>query len=222
MGVNLYLLDRRKAVLLIGGSKQTVGTLRRFFKVTELDDERAAEREAAARIRPSPAAALIMDIHKLSLAADPGRSVPAHLLLGWDEGRGSVTDFGWDYLPKLGYAVRDPVTCTYTLYEEDGGLLHTISKTHANERGLIDAEGRLIPHGQPRITACLSVRPYIPNYVEADCTFDSGAGDRLLVAASHDAPPPETWFIGKTPREVASYPAKSQGPLRPRQSHLET
>jgi len=31
MGVNLYLLDRRTAVLLIGGSKQTVGTLRRFF-----------------------------------------------------------------------------------------------------------------------------------------------------------------------------------------------
>ena len=219
MGVNTFLLDRRTAVLSIGGHRQTVGTLRRFFKLTELDDARAAEREAAAHLSPSPGAVLLMDISELPLAANAGKSVPAHLVLGWDEGRGSVTDFGWDYLPKLGYAVRDPATSTYTLYEERDGLLHTISGTCARERGLIDADGRLIAHGQPRITACLSVRPYIPDYVEADCTFDSGAGDRLLVAASHDAPPPETWFIGKTPREVASYPAKNQGPLRQRQSH---
>jgi hypothetical protein len=88
MGVNTFLLDRRTATLLIGASRHTVGTLRRFFKLTELDDERAAELDAAALITPSPAAALVMDITKLPLAGEPDRPVAPHLVLGWDEGRG--------------------------------------------------------------------------------------------------------------------------------------
>ena len=118
MGVNIFLLDRRTAVLSIGGTRQTVGTLRRFFKLTELDAERAAERDAAANVIPSPVAVLLMDITDLPMATAPEQPVRAHLVLGWDEGRGSVTDFGWDYLPRLGYAVRDPATSEYTLYEE--------------------------------------------------------------------------------------------------------
>ena len=212
MGVNTFLLDRRTVTLLIGGSKQTVGTLRRFFKLTELDDERAAERDAAAHITPSPAAALVMDITELPLAGAPDKPVPAHLVLGWDEGRGSVTDFGWDYLPRLGYAVRDPASGNYTLHERRSGLLHPIDALHARELGLLGADGELIRHGQPRIAACRSVRPWIPGYAEAECTFDTGAGDKLLIVTPDDQLPPESWFVGKRPMDVRRYQRDSGGP----------
>ena len=122
MGVNTFLLDRRTAVLVIGGSRQTVGTLRSFFKLTELDlgEGRVAELEAAARITPSPTAAMIMGLTELPLADKPGKPVAAHLVLGWDEGRGSVTDFGWDYLPQLGYAVRNAATRRSSRPRRDG------------------------------------------------------------------------------------------------------
>ena len=83
------------------------------------------------------------------------------LVLGWDEGRGSVTDFGWDYLPRLGYAVRDPAGGSYTLQEERAGLLHVIDDRRPRELDLLAAGGELIRRGQPRITMCRSVRPYI-------------------------------------------------------------
>ena len=174
MGVNLYLLDRRKAVLLIGGSKQTVGTLRRFFKLTELDADRAAERATADRIRPSPVAALIVDVSELPLATDPEKPVPVHQVLGWDEGRGSVTDFEWDYLPTLGFAVRDSATDTYTLHEERNGLLHAIDENRARELRLIDSGGSMTRQGQPHIAECRSIKRYISGYVEADCTLEDG------------------------------------------------
>jgi hypothetical protein len=178
MGVNTFLLDRRIVTLLIGANRQTVGTLRRFFQITELDDERAAELDAAARIRPSPAAVLVMDITELPLAGEPDKPAAAHLVLGWDEGRGSVTDFGWDYLPGLGYAVRDPVAGNYILHEERAGVLHTIDAARARTLLLLGQDGELIRRGQPRITTCRSVRPYIPGYAEADCTFDSMSRSR--------------------------------------------
>ena len=79
MGVNTFLLDRRTATVRIGERRHTVGTLRRFFELTELDEERAAERDAAAGITPSPVAALIMDISKLPLADEPAiRGVGGH------------------------------------------------------------------------------------------------------------------------------------------------
>ncbi len=212
MGVNIFLLDRRTVTLLIGGSKQTVGTLRQFFKITELDDERAAERDASAAIRPSPAAALVMDITDLPLAGEPDKQVAAHLVLGWDEGLGSVTDFGWDYLPRLGYAVRDPTSGNYTLHEERAGLLHSIDDRRARELGLLGAGGELIRHGQPRIATCRSVRPWIPGYAEADCTFDTGAGDKLLVVIPDGQLPPEAWFVGKRPMDVQRYRQNSAGP----------
>ena len=212
MGVNVFLLDRRAVTLLIGASKQTVGTLRRFFKITELDDERVAERDAAARITPSPSAALVMDITDLPLAGEPDKPVAAHLVLGWDEGRGSVTDFGWDYLPQLGYAVRDPADGSYTLHEERTGLLHAIGDRRAHELGLLDAGGELIRHGQPRIAACRSVKPWIAGYAEAECTFDSGAGDKLLIVTPDDQLPPESWFVGKRPMDVRRYQRDSAAP----------
>ena len=117
MGVVKYLLDRRTVTVRIGDSRQAIGTLRRFFKITELDEERNAELEAADGIRPSPVAAMIMDESEFALASDPTTPVRSHLVLGWDEGMGSVTDFGWDFLPELGYAVRDPASGEYTLFE---------------------------------------------------------------------------------------------------------
>ena len=52
---------------------------------------------------------------------------------------------------------------------------------------------------------CRSVRPYIPGYAEADCTFDSGVGDKLLIVTSDDQLPPETWLVGKRPMDVERY-----------------
>jgi hypothetical protein len=212
MGVNLFLLDRRTITLLIGGSKQTVGTLRRFFKLTELDDERAAERDAAAHITPSPAAALVMDITDLPLASEPDKPIAAHLVLGWDEGRGSVTDFGWDYLPRHGYAIRDQASGNYTLHEHRAGFLHPIDGRRARELDLLAAGGELVRHGQPRIATCRSVRPWIPGYAEADCTFDSGAVEKLLIVTPDNQLPPEEWFVGKRPMDVGRYQQNLAGP----------
>ena len=208
MGVNTFLLDRRTATLLVGGKKQTVGTLRRFYKLTELDDARAAELDAAACIRPSPAAALIVDISELPLAGAPDKPVAAHLVLGWDEGRGSVTDFGWDYLPQLGYGVRDSSNGHYILHEERAGLLHAIDDRRACELNLLAASGELVRHGQPRITVCHAVRPYIEGFAEADCTLDDGREEKLLVRTTGDDLPNPAWLAGKKPMEVETYRPK--------------
>lgn len=212
MGVNTFVLDRRTATLLIGSGRHTVGTLRRFYKISELDDERVIELDAAARITPSPAAVLLMDITELPLAGEPDKPIAAHLVLGWDEGRGSVTDFGWDYLPRLGYAVRDRTDGNYALHEERDGRLHTIDDGRARELGLVNDAGELIRHGQPRITRCRSVKSYIAGYAEADCTFDSGDDDRLLIVTPDGQLPPETWLVGKRPMDVARYQRDLAGP----------
>ncbi|MGE4048148.1 MAG: hypothetical protein AB7F35_25045 [Acetobacteraceae bacterium] len=217
MGVNIFLLDRRTATLFVGGSKQVVGTLRRFFKITELDDERATELDATIRVTPSPAAALVVDVSELPLADMPDKPVAAHLVLGWDDGRGSVADFGWDYLPQLGYAVRDRTTGHYTLHEERAGVLHPIDHWRARELGLVTTAGELVRRGQPRIVACRSVTPFIPGYAEADCVFDSGVTNKLLIATPDGEIPPEAWVVGKRPMDVERYRPNLTGP-HPRRS----
>jgi len=65
MGVNIFILDRRLVSLRIGGFDQDIGSLRRFWKITELNQERADELkalEAAAAAVPSPRAALVVDV----------------------------------------------------------------------------------------------------------------------------------------------------------------
>jgi hypothetical protein len=212
MGVNTFLLDRRTVTLLIGASKQTVGTLRRFFKLTELDDERLAELDAAARIAPSPVAALVMDISDLPLASEPDKPVAVHLVLGWDEGRGSVTDFGWDYLPRLGYAVRNAATQEYCLFELRDDLLYPIDANRALELGLLDGSGRLIRRGQPVITGCHNIRPFLDRYADADCTLSSGATETLMTIIEGGSLPPAEWFIGKRPMDVQRYRRNPAGP----------
>lgn len=210
MSVNTFLLDRRTATLMVGGTKQTVGTLRRFFKLTELDDERAAELEAAERTTQSPAAVMLMDIHEIPLATEPEQPIAVHLVLGWDEGRGSVTDFGWDYLPQLGYALRDPSTQVYTLFERRDSRLHPIDAARAWELNLLDSADHLVRHGQPRITECRGVKPYISGYAEADCTLETGRDDKLLTATAENRLPPAAWFVGKRPMDVRRYPPPSK------------
>lgn len=205
MGVNIFLLDRRSVTLIVGGTRQSVGTLRRFYKLTELNQEHMAEIECAGRNGASPAAALLMDIHKMPLAKSSSNAVAAHQVLGWDEGRGSVTDFGWDYLPCLGYALRDPATNAYILHEELEGVLHEIDATRARQLGILDTDGNLVRQGQPLIAECRSVRPHFDGYAEADCTLETGAADKLLTETEPGELPPLEWFVGKRPMDVRRY-----------------
>ena len=213
MGVNTFLLARRPATLLVAGTRQQIGTLRRYFKLTELDDERAAEITAAERNTHSPAAALVMDIHEMPLAEEPSRAIAAHLVLGWDEGRGRVTDFDWEYLPQLGYAVRDPGDQIYILHEVKAGLLRPLDRLRARELSLLDSSDQLVRHGQPRITACENVRPFLAKYADADCTLSTGDKKTLMTVVEHGKLPLAEWYVGKRTMDVQRYPIDRK--LRP-------
>ncbi len=215
MGVNIFILDRRPVRLSVAGTVQSIGSLRRFFKITELNDTRAGELhtlEATASLIPSPKAAMIADIEELPLGSESGALARAHLVIGWDDGRTSVTDLNWDYLPRLGYAVREPNTGVFILYAERDGVLHTLDHERAVEGGLVDPSGELTRHGQPTISECPVVRPFISGYGEANCTFDDGRRERLLFHVTDDALPQPSWFIGKTPAQVQQYKRTQDGP----------
>lgn len=213
MGVNIYILDRRSVRLSIGGVEQDIGSLRRFWKITEIDSERAGElgtAEAAAAAVPSPRAAMLADVDERPLGSAAGIPVKAHLVIGWDQGRTSVTDMRWDYLPVLGYAVRDPDSKGFVLHEDRGGALHRLDRERATGIGLTDDDGQLLVHGQPVISECRSVRPYIAGYAEADCVFGDGRQEKLLIETDGGALPEPSWFVGRKPREVVRY-----SPVRP-------
>ena len=216
MGVNIFILDRRPAKLTVAGIEQDVGSLRRFWKITELDEERSSElstSEAVASSMPSPKAAMVADVVEMPLGSTSGIDVRAHLVIGWDEGRTSVTDMGWDYLPVLGYAVRDPGSGVFVLHEERDHALHPLNRERALGLGLIGPNGQLTRRGQPVISECRSVRSYfLEGYAEADCTFDNGTSDRLLVATSDTELPKEAWFVGKRPMDVQRYQRNMAGP----------
>ena len=58
-------------------------------------------------------------------------------MIGWDEGRTRVTDMGWDYLPTLGYGVRDRESGSFVFHEDRAGALYPVSRERASELGLI-------------------------------------------------------------------------------------
>ena len=103
MGVNIYILDRRSARLSVGGVEQNVGSLRRFWKITEMDGERSSELDAAeavARTIGSPTAAMLADVHDMPLASntnphkdrlmgDSQRRRSVHQFLHWESDLGS-------------------------------------------------------------------------------------------------------------------------------------
>ena len=201
MGVVIHILDRRMVQLDVAGTVQEIGTLRQLGKVTELDDLRTAELGRARPI-PSPLAVLVAQAVDLPLAS--GSSVAAHPVIGWDEGRGSVADLGWDYLPVLGHAVRDAERGIFVLYELHDGLLCQIDSVRAGELGLL-ADGVLVRHGQPLISACLEVKPFIADFAEADCILADGRRERLLVRIAGSKLPDVAWLVGRRPIDVEGY-----------------
>jgi hypothetical protein len=208
MGVNIFILDRRPAKLAVAGVVQDVGSLRGFWKITELDEERAGELsawEAAVSAIPSPKAAMIADVVGIPLASEPEIEISAHQVIGWDEGRTSVTDMGWDYLPVLGYAVRDPHSGVFTLHERRDGVLHPLGRDRAAELGLIGPDGQLVRRGQPVIPGCENVRPFLDKYADADCTLSTGNKETLMTAIEGGELPPAEWFVGKTPMQIKKY-----------------
>ena len=143
MGIQTYVLDRRRIPLTIGGRRHFVGSLRRYYKVTELDAERVDELESAA-VTPSPAVAMVVDIAHLTLSDRPGIPMAACLVIAWDQGRGHTQDFDWDGQPQLGYAVFHRSINEHILYEYVGGALTLIDVERARELGILDADGQLM------------------------------------------------------------------------------
>ena len=201
MAVIIHILDRRTVRLDIAGSVQEVGTLRQLSKVTEVDDRRAAELERA-KLVPSPVAALVSQAVELPLAS--GGFVPAHLVVGWDQGRGSVAEPGWDYLPVLGHAVRNAQRDVFELHEMHDRALRRIDLARARDIGLL-RDGVLVRHGQPSISSCLAVKPFISNFAEADCILADGRHETLLVRVKGSALPEPSWLVGRRPMDVESY-----------------
>jgi hypothetical protein len=207
LGVNVFILDRRRVKLSIAGHLVEVGMLRRFWKITELDDERSAEltrAEAVARNQPSPPAAIVADVLEFPC---PSPGVRAHLVIGWEAGRSKVTDMGWDYLPTIGFAVRNPASDGYVLHEERGEELVPVTADRARLTRLIASDGSIALPGPPTINSCRSVALRYPGYAEADCIFSDGRHEMLLVAVRDGGLPSPEWFVGKRPSEAESYPA---------------
>ncbi len=209
MGVQIYLLDRRTVTLFVDGMTQEIGTLRRSWKLTEIDNEREAEIAAAKtsfRSKAAPVAVMVADVTELWLAAEPSQPIAAHQVLGWDADRSSVTDLGWDYLPVLGYAVRTGALAGYVLHEEKIGGLSPVTHDRAIELGIYDPAGQFLRQGQPSIVKCVSVRPYISAYVQANCVLNDGRNAEILTSVEPDALPPPAWYIGKRPSDVVRFP----------------
>lgn len=118
----------------------------------------------------------------------------AHLVLGWDRGRFKTTDIHWDYLPVLGYAVREPSDDIYRLHEMSHGKLLPIDEARAVGLQVLNPQGELIRRGQPRIAECREVQPFIDNYAQADCVLEDGRHEKLLVELAGQALPPPSWL----------------------------
>jgi hypothetical protein len=212
MGVDLFLLDRRKVTLSVGGIQARIGTLRYFCKSTCVDEGRAALLDAAeASVNPKTAPrAVMLEEGDEARSTETYRPVTSHLVLGWDADRAYISDWEWDYLPVLGYAVRHPDSNKYTLCEKRGGMLHPIDFAKGEELGILSPDGRLVRRGQPVITECRSVQPYIKLYAEADCTLSDGRKVELFTPIQTVELPDASWYVGKRPIDVKRYPVSAQ------------
>jgi hypothetical protein len=153
----------------------------------------------------SPKAVMLGDVEEKPLDTASGPKVRGHLVLGWDESRTRVTDYGWDYLPVLGYGVRDPETGTFVLHEEHDGILRKMSHCRAIELGLIALDGKLMALGQPVITSCESVAKCTDGLCEAACVFANGRRETIIIRVSGRAIPKPDWLLGKTPMEAEHF-----------------
>ena len=214
MGIQLYILDRRQTPLVVAGTHHLVGTLRRSWKLTEVDTERAAEistAEGQLKGTDLPAAAMVAEIVELPLAGVPEHSVAAHVVIGWEVNRYSVTDMAWDFLPVLGFAVRAPGTDDFVLHEEREGGLVPMTEARAMELHILDEVGRLRRHGQPPIAKCLAVKPLIKSYAIANCELADGRSAELVTELTSGDLPPMDWYVGKLPSETRGFSADGAG-----------
>ena len=210
MGVQLYILDRRQTALVIAGTRHTIGILRRSWKLTEIDAERASEISAAKESHKggvAPAAVMVAEVSDIPLLAAPGHSVAAHSVIGWEAGRHTVTDMAWDFLPVLGFAVRALGTDDFVLHEEREGGLMPLTLARAMELSILDEAGQLLRHGQPPIVKCLGVKPLIQSYAIATCRLAYGRPVELVTEIVADGLPPTGWYIGKLPSETKVFSA---------------
>lgn len=203
VGVVIHILDRRSVRLDVAGFIQEIGTLRHLSKVTELNDSQVIELESFNHIS-SPPAAMVAHPVNLPLASGTEGSVAAHPVIGWDEGRGSVTDLEWDYLPVLGYAIRDASGDMYVLHELQNGVLHGIDAERARALGLL-VDGTFSRRGQPVISECFAVERFIPGFVRADCVLENGRRDKLVIRVDDDTLPDPSWLVGRKPRDTMHY-----------------
>ena len=194
MGVELYILDRRTVPLDVGGSLHDVGVLRHAGKLTE---QLGAPAVAEA---PSPVAALVARPVEIPVLDPTALPSAAHLVLSWEPGRRSVTDMDWDFLPVLGYAVRDAGCGTYVLHYLTDGALLPVTAARAVETGLVRGD-RLLRGRQPKIVACIGARLIVAGCAEAEVVLDDGNRATLTVRTSGELPP-AGWFVGKHPGEV--------------------
>jgi hypothetical protein len=208
MSVQLHLLEPKMVNLLIGNLSFKIGTLRRFWKVTEMTDERERDVEQAKLSlngTDAPLAAMVVDISDIPLCDTPGTDVSAHVVLGWDADRYLVADWDWDFLPVLGYAVRETSSNGYALHELQNGTLFRMTPMRAISVGIIDEGGRLRRCGQPTISSCQVVEPYLSNYVQAKCTLSDGRTAELLTRVGGQHLPESGWYIGKRPADITTY-----------------
>ena len=201
MGVVVHALDRRTVTLDVAGTRHEVGTLRHVSKLTELDGRRTTDLARAAAL-PSPPAAMVATPVHLPLAEGGGDAVAAHLVLGWDEGRGSVTDMGWDYLPVLGHAVRDAARGVFVLHELRDGTLHPLDRGRAAVLELLAEDGSLRRQGQPVIAQCRAVQSYGPEFAVADCVLEGGRRERIYMRLAGEAMPDPSWLVGRRPMDL--------------------
>lgn len=213
MGVNFYILDERSVRLAIGKSILSVGTLRRFWKITEMTAEREQElRQALEGAPQSPKAVMLAEPCEEAAIIHGNPSLQrAHLVLGWDSGRFKTTDFNWDYLPVLGYAIREPANDVYRLHEMSHGELIPIDEAHAVELQVLNQQGELIRRGQPTIAECREVRSFIDGYAQADCVLEDGRQEKFLVKLVGQALPPRGWLVGKKPMDLGWFSADEIG-----------
>ena len=215
MGVQLYILDRRQTPLVIGGTRHLIGTLRRSWKLTEIDADRAAEISAVEeglKGNDSPDAAMVAEVVELPILGAPGQPVAAHVVIGWEANRYSVIDMAWDFLPVLGFAVRSPGRDDFVLHEEREGGLVPMTGARAVELSVLDEAGRLMRHGPPPIAKCLAVKPLVASHVIATCELADGRSAELVTELTSGSLPPMDWYVGKLPAETRVFSAAGARP----------
>ncbi len=191
--------------MVIAGSRHLIGTLRRSWKLTEINDERAAEIstvEESLKGSDLPAAVMVAEVVELPLFDAPGSRTAAHTVIGWEPNRYSVTDMAWDFLPVLGFALRPHGTDEFVLHEEREGGLVPMAAARAVEKSILDGAGRLLQHGQPLVTKCLAVKALTESCAMANCELADGRTVDLVTELRAGGLPPTSWYAGKLPSET--------------------